>query len=119
MLWFARSTTCLPTGERSAVYVSSSRGPAWPRRTADSFQARLYASWMEVFEPRPFDGGCRCTASPAQNTRPTEYCSAYTWLTVHAELDVIDTLTVSSPTSLCTIERTNSSVRSGAGPLMS
>jgi hypothetical protein len=74
---------------------------------------------MEVLEPRPFDGGCRWTASPAQKTRPTEYCSAYTWLTVHAELDVIDTLTVSSPTSFRTIERTNSSVRSGAGPLMS
>jgi hypothetical protein len=41
------------------------------------------------------------------------------WLTVHAELDVIVTLTESSPTSLRTIDSAYSSVRSGAGPLMS
>jgi hypothetical protein len=41
------------------------------------------------------------------------------WLTVQAELEVMDTFTELSPTSLFTIERANSSVRSRAGPLMS
>ena len=40
--------------------------------TIASFQARLNASWIDVFEPRPFDGGCRWIASPTQNTRPSE-----------------------------------------------
>ena len=37
----ARVTICSATGARSTVYVSSSSGPAWPRSTAASFQARL------------------------------------------------------------------------------
>jgi hypothetical protein len=41
MDWLARSTTCLPMGARSSVYVSSSVGAAWPRSTMASFQARL------------------------------------------------------------------------------
>lgn len=42
---------------------------------------------MEVLEPSPLDGGYRWQASPAQNTRPLEYVSAYISLTVHAEDD--------------------------------
>ena len=45
-------------------------GRPCPATTCASFHARLYESWIDVLEPRPFVGGCRCTASPTQNTRP-------------------------------------------------
>lgn len=41
--------------------------PALPFKAYAIFHARLYASSIQVFEPSPLIGGCRCTASPRQN----------------------------------------------------
>ncbi len=54
---------------------------------------------MEVLDPSPFDGGWRCTASPAQNTRPDRYDVAYILLLPHNEIERMVTGMVSSPTS--------------------
>ena len=81
----ARSTICSATGARSVEYVSSSDGAACPFSTAAIFHARLYESWTDVLEPSPLLGGCRCTASPAQNTRPCCRCVAYISLLPHSE----------------------------------
>jgi len=48
--------------------------PAW--MVAASFQARLAASSMPVFMPKPPVGVNRWTASPHRRTRPRPYCSA-------------------------------------------
>jgi hypothetical protein len=49
----------------------------------------LKLSWIEVLEPSPFDGGCRCAASPMMKTRPDCMCVAYMLLTVQVDTEVI------------------------------
>ena len=60
-----------------------------PFSTKASFQARLKASWIEVLEPSPFDGGWRWVASPMQKTRPFDMVVAYMLLTVQVETDLM------------------------------
>ncbi len=79
----------------------------------------MYASWIDVLEPRPLLGGCRWIASPMQNTRPLDAFSAYMWFTLHTEVPFSFTSIVSSPTRLCTISVAIASSTTGAGCVMS
>ena len=72
-----------------------------------------------MFEPSPLLGGCRWIASPMQNTRPTDACSAYIWFTLQTEVPLSFTSIVSLPTRLCTISVAIASSTTGAGWVMS
>ena len=70
---------------------------------------------MEVLDPRPLVGGCRCTASPTQKTRPRAMVVAKWWFTVQGSREVTRISKSSVPTSCTASSRANSSVISG-GP---
>ena len=74
---------------------------------------------MLVLEPRPFDGGCRCTASPAQKTRPRCRWVAYISLLPHRLVPVISTVRSGMPSRLRTIWIAASLSTAGGGWEMS
>ena len=63
------------------------RGPPQPCRTAASFQPRSTASPTPVLSPCPPNGGLRCAASPARNTRPTRSVSTSCIRAVHGSVE--------------------------------
>ncbi len=65
--WQFRSST----GRRSASYVSSNAGDAWPFSTAASFQHRFCASWIALGQPQPA-GGRMPVGGVAQQEHPPD-----------------------------------------------
>ena len=74
---------------------------------------------MEVLEPRPLDGGCRWTASPAANTRCFCRWVAYISLLPHRLVPVISMSRSGMPRRFLAISMAFSVSTSGGGWLMS
>ncbi len=74
---------------------------------------------MEVLELSPLLGGCRCIASPTQNTRTLCSSVAYISLLPHNDVPVISTWRSGTPMRLRTISIAAASSTTGGGESMS
>ena len=100
--WRASRSAWRP-GRAPASRCRAAPCPAWSPRTARASRRGCRSPGLEVFEPRPFDGGCRWIASPAQKTRCRWRWVAYISLLPHSDVPVIFTSRSGTPTRFRTI----------------